>query len=625
MFKKDANGIWNESQIIKVAQPAYEFGHSVSLDNNLLLVNSPTSTVKDNGANVLGVGLNYLFSLDINDEFKLVETIQTSQAIANMTIGYGMGGEGNHETHSAIAINGNRFILGAPSLDFVFQNNTIYNMGVAFISGDVNSILAEDTSWTGADDTNWNNPLNWSSNAVPTQVDDVIINDVANAPVIENGQNHSINNLTNFDFISIESNASLNILGNLDQRREITINSSINENGSLLLNGIQTNPAPSDTNYLRYISGNSWHLIASPLTNVDIDVFAAANPLAEGQVNNRGLGFYNNNIPAWEYYQAGAMGTGNFVMGRGSSINVTENTFLSFTGKIKSTELINYVIDENENGWNLVGNPYPAFINANSNANAVSNFLSENINSLDPLAANVYLWNPNTTSYDPIGNGLGAKYVAPGQGFFVKAKAGGSTINIEKSMLSHQEEDLFLKETPTKKIVLQVNNKTSISETTIAFKNGMKNGLDVSYDAAVFSGVTSSLSIYSQLIESYENTPFAIQFLPELNENNTTIPLGILHEKETEMTFSLKESNLDSTYKIYLEDKLLNTFSMISITEEYTFSHKQNANGLGRFFLHIQKNALNLDSTNNSTIKIYKKNNHALQVNGINEGWIKYL
>ena len=73
---------------------------------------------------------------------------------------------------------------------------------------------------------------------MPTQVDDVIINDVANAPVIENGQNHSINNLTNFDFISIESNASLNILGNLDQRREITINSSINENGSLLLNGI---------------------------------------------------------------------------------------------------------------------------------------------------------------------------------------------------------------------------------------------------------------------------------------------------------------------------------------------------------------------------------------------------
>ncbi len=618
LFKKDVNDVWIESQIVRTPYPASNFGTSISLDDNLLLVSAPESRVQENGANIAGVGISYLFAKNVNDEFVLSETIQTSQVKANSTIG---GGSWNGQTTlSSIAIDNNHFIIGASSTDIIVNNNDIYNVGAAYISGNVTSVLAEDISWTGNVDTNWNNPLNWIPNTVPIETDDVILNDVARSPIILSGQNQTINNLINFENLSIETGASLTISGNLDQRRAIVINSSEDASGSLILTGNQTNPNPTDSNYQRYVSGNNWHLISSPLTNVDTDVFAAASPLAEGQVNNRGLGFYNNNIAAWEYYQAGAVGTGDFIMGRGSSINVTENTFLSFTGKIKFTDLINYAIDENVNGWNLVGNPFTAFINANSNANAVSNFLSENINSLDPLAATIYLWNPNTTSYDPIGNGLEAKYIAPGQGFFVKSKIGGSTININKSMLTHQNGDLFLKEKPTSKIVLQIDNNSTTSKTTIAFKNGMTSGLDISYDAAVFTGTKKPLSIYTQLLKSHENTSFAIQFLPKLDENSTTIPIGISQEEETDITFSLKESNLDSSNKIYLEDKLLKTFTLISNTEKYTFFHEQNTNGLGRFFLHIQKSILNLDSIKNSIIKVYKKNNYALQVNGINKG-----
>ena len=267
----------------------------------------------------------------------------------------------------------------------------------------------------------------------------------------------------------------------------------------------------------------------------------------------------------------------------------------------------------------MVGNPYPAFLNANTSAEPNDNFLSRNLGSLDPNYANIYLWNPSTTSYEPVGNGLGAKYIAPGQAFFIKSNG---RVKFYKSTQTYQSGDLFLKGNQSQKIVLKIDNKTSISETTIAFKNGMTKGLDITYDAAVFSGESKKLSIYTHLLNENKNVPFAIQFLPELENKDVIIPLGIKQNKDSEITLSLQNPNISSDVKIYLEDKILNTFTELSIHKNYKFSHKQSANGLGRFFLHIQKNALNLDSTNTSTIKIYKKNNHALQVNGINEGWI---
>ena len=619
LFKKDVNDVWIESQIVKVPYPASNFGTSVSLDNNLLLVSAPESRVQDNGANISGVGISYLFAKNVNDEFVLAETIQTSQVKANSTIG---GGSWNGQTTlSSIAIDNNHFVIGASSTDIIVNNNDIYNVGSAYISGNVTSVLAEDISWTGNVNTNWNNPLNWIPNTIPTETDDVILNDVARSPIILTGQNEIINNLINFENLSIESGGSLTISGNLDQRRAISINSSLDSNGSLILKGNQTNPNPADSNYQRYVSGNNWHLISSPATGIDIDVLAAATQLAEGQNNNRGIGFYDNNAnPRWSYYQDGANGTGDFIAGKGYSLRTSANAFLILTGKLKATDLSNYIISENLNSWNLVGNPYPAFINANVNADANENFLSENADQLDPAFANIYLWNPSTTSYEPVGNGLGAKYIAPGQGFFVKSKNGGGTIDINKTMLTHQIGDLFLKQNQPQKIVLTIDDKTSISETTIAFKESMTKGLDVTYDAAVFSGESRNLSLYTHLLENNENVSFAIQFLPKLENNEFVIPLGVSKNENSEITFSLQESTISSDMNIYLEDKLENRFTEISKTPNYTFSHQKATNEIGRFYLHIQKNTLSLENVQKDKITIYKDSASSILINGVADG-----
>ena len=542
--------------------------------------------------------------------------IETSDAALNDALG------GRFDISSAVSFNGTNFIIGAPYKDVEDTGNTLIDTRKSYISENINTFLSQTITWTGAISTDWNVAGNWDTNAIPSPLDDIILSDVANAPSIKFNQNQVINNLTNDEVLSIKTSASLTVFEDIDQRNAISISSFANTNGSLIVRGNQLNVNPDDIIYLRYVSGNNWHLISSSVTDFDMDVFAAATSLAEGQDNNRGIGFYDNNAnPHWSYYQDGANTSGDFISGKGYSIKTSANAFLTFRGKLMSENVSNYPITENVNGWNLVGNPYPAFINANINADPDANFLSENLNSLDPLAANIYLWNPTTTSYDPIGNGLGAKYIAPGQGFFVKANAGGSTINIEKRMLSHQAGDLFLKENPANKLVLQINNNALISETTIAFKEGMTNGLDVSYDATVFSGINPTFSIYTQLLESYENIPFAIQFLPDFDKKNMIIPLGILYEEEEmEITFSLKESNLDASIKVYLEDILLQTFTEISGTTGYTFFHQNDTNGFGRFFLHLQNDALNLNSVDTSNIQVYKKEKPTLQINGISNG-----
>lgn len=618
VFKRDGLlNTWSENQIVKYPGGS-NFGQGISMDNDYLLISDPYRSINS----VYAAGKSYLYKRtgNNNDLYELKENIVTSEIQASNFVGGGS--VDGFDARQASVINNNHFALGAASFDINDGGVNYLTAGAAFFSGNINNILPEDITWTGDESNDWNDPLNWFPNTVPQSTNDVILENVANTPNITNGQNHTINNLTTFENLNIETNASLTVQGNVDQRAQITVNSAVDSNGSLIVNGNQTNPNPSNTTYNRYVSGNgnSWHLISSPVSNADIDNFAANEPLTNGQGNNRGLSWYNNVNQNWEYYQAGAVGSGNFPNGKGYAINTSANTTLEFTGLLNASILENYPITVNGNGWNLVGNPYTSFLHANTNANA-TNFLTTNVGQLDPVAANIYVWNPALSAYETIGNGDEAKYLAPGQAFFIKSKAGGGNINVTKSMQTHRGENLFLKSAPIQKIVLETSGNEEVSRTSIAFKEGMTNGLDVSYDAAVFSGVKTDFSTYTQLLQNYENTKFAVQYLPKLNDDTVVIPVGILLDKEKELNIKLKESNIESDYKIYLEDRLLNEFTELSLENSYTFNHDLQVNGLGRFYIHLQqKNALSIDTFNNNTIQAYKVNHSTLRVNGVQNG-----
>ena len=94
------------------------------------------------------------------------------------------------------------------------------------------TILAQ-SSWTGNTSTAWNDSTNWSTSAIPTSSDDVIIPaSVTNMPVIS-GTTY-VNSLTNNGNITFTSGSILNVYGNITNTDTINTvsGSTITFNGS---------------------------------------------------------------------------------------------------------------------------------------------------------------------------------------------------------------------------------------------------------------------------------------------------------------------------------------------------------------------------------------------------------
>ena len=160
----------------------------------------------------------------------------------------------------------------------------------------------------------------------------------------------------------------------------------------------------------------------------------------------------------------------------------------------------------------------------NAPAGTTSNFLGVNASSsLDPNYACVYVWDPATSTYKILGNlptgltserSLDQHFLQAGQGFFVKAKEAGSTINFTYAMQSHQTGiALRSASTPWPMIALDITNNQTSTSATLAFNSQMTKGLDPTYDAGLLRG-TNGLSLYSRLVED-NGVDFAIQCLPE--------------------------------------------------------------------------------------------------------------
>ena len=91
------------------------------------------------------------------------------------------------------------------------------------------------------------------------------------------------------------------------------------------------------------------------------------------------------------------------------SINIINNTGLNGVGR----------------RWNFVSNPYPSYINGNTTAAAVNNFMDVNSGVIDATYTGVYGW--NGSSYDIYNLLDGAFSIAPGQGFLVAAASSSNT------------------------------------------------------------------------------------------------------------------------------------------------------------------------------------------------------
>ncbi|MFD2530728.1 T9SS type A sorting domain-containing protein [Polaribacter marinaquae] len=463
---------------------------------------------------------------------------------------------------------------------------------------------------------NWSEPSNWSLNREPIATDNVLI--PSGNTVYLDGNQKSINDITVEGSLTINSDKSLTVAGNLDNTGNFTIASG----ASLIVNGTAT----GNLVYNRNIDGNKWYLIGSPLAGQTIVDFANNHPsIAKGSGSgtdrNIALAPFDNskaNSLRWSYYKVGQVDEINgddtadlLAPGKGFTTRLTSNGTLAFTGTI-NTENVSRTVTQGTNSFNLVANPYTSYLSS-------ADFLTQNSGVGKSLKTQtLWVWNQN------LNGGLGDYdtrvtvqnfEIAPGQAFFVEVE-NTNDINFSAAAQSHQNTDTFLKsERP--EIKLNITDGTNIKFTEIYYIDGTTTGFDNGYDGEIFNGVSSNFQVFSGLVSKTDEKKLSIQSLPNSNHEAMIIPIGINAKSGTEIEFSTEIKNLPAGLNVYLEDTSKNTFTKLSDSNsKHKIVLEEDLNGTGNFYIHTRAKVLATETEVLDNISIYSSKGK-VTINGI--------
>ncbi len=486
------------------------------------------------------------------------------------------------------------------------------------------------TQWTGATNTDWNTATNWDSGSVPlaTEAVDITSYDGATVfPVIVSGTHIAIGHLT----IGGAATLTINDGGDLtvDPGASLTIIGAgiltINPGGSLISKS--TFSGDGSLIYKRHLFTANWYLLSNPFSGHSINTFTvtdvATNAIATSGTNY-GVAPYDNNGTAWDYYTTAAgtndiAGAGNFIAGKGYSMKRTSAGDVEFKGTMPNTDVDIAITDGTANELNLIGNPYPSYIPANTNADAANNILT--VNSAQLQENTLWFWDEESITYKIVNLGTASRFIAPAQGFFVNAQIGGGTFSFTEAMQSHQAYDEFNRTTNNRfEINLAMTDGTATKNTEIYYINGTTTSFDNGYDSSIFGGANNDFMVYTQTVSDSQGRKLGIQSLPDADYENMTIPVGVNAVAGTEITFSIAAQNIPSGMDIYLENRTDNTFTKLNDNGNYTIILDVDSNGVGQFYLRTSSSALGLETVALEGVSMYSTNKETLRIIGLQSG-----
>ena len=445
-------------------------------------------------------------------------------------------------------------------------------------------LYSTDNSWTGGKDTEWTDIANWTNGVAPTATKDSNVQVSANNPIISTTTGAAVKNL------DVNASAALTITGG----------------GSLIVSGTST----GNVTYNTTLGTENWYFVSSPVFGETYDNdFVAANSLAINGTNNA-IGSYATADNTWSYMQTNDDAT--FTSGAGYSVRraiAAGAGDISFTGSINTSDVAASVITGGTNSFNLIGNPFTAYLNSAS-------FLTDNTGSLDTQT--IWVWNQASGIYETKVT-VDAFVLAPTQGFFVNASSSATNLNIAESYQANTG-SAFQKTTNTE-VKLIMNDGTNDRFAKLYYFDSATTGFDNGYDGKLFSGVAQPFAVYTNLVADNEGKKYQVQSLPNSDLESMVIPIGVNANAGKEITFSAEALNLPDGIKVFLEDRLANTFNELSDNKTFKVNLSEALNDVGRFYLHTSSNALSIDdSVILENVSIYKTNASTLKIVGLPNG-----
>lgn len=430
--------------------------------------------------------------------------------------------------------------------------------------------------------------------------------------ILVNTGNAIISNTTFCNTLTVNPGSSVTVNNGITiAPNTTTLNSTSQLFSSLIVKGTIN----GTVNYNRYTAlvapTGTNDLISAPVVDQTFGSFATENTNLAASGVLRAFAPYNTSSGAYVNYNTTDNAATTLVAGKGFRAATTDGSTLKFTGTVRTNEVDISISDAAAgNAWNLIGNPYPSYIDFEAffNENKTqfnSNSAYQALYGYDGDASNGWIvWNLATIIDTDI-----SELIAPGQAFFVKAKSGGGSVKFTPAMRTTGSSDDFILGKQKKvdnalsKIILSSANQSAT--TSIYFIEGTTQGLDVGYDAGTYSDNSAGFSIFSNLVADNSRLNLAIQSLPYTDFNDVIVPLGINATAE-ELTIGIDDSSstLPENISVYLEDKLHNTLTLLN-TKAYTFTPSEILNGTGRFYIRYSSKVLSLETNTLDLLQIY--------------------
>ena len=442
-------------------------------------------------------------------------------------------------------------------------------------------------------------------------------------------QNLTVSSGTSF---TVDKTGSVTITGNFSNSGTFTLNSDADEFSSIIVSGSST----GNIDYNRYVNAvgtDEWDLIGSPLDAVSISTFVTANTAGTATLATNGsayaVGEYDNATDTWTNYTTSTVGAaGNFDIGKGYQMaSVDGGTgILKFTGTVASTTQTQAIINNdaaNSNAgrrWNLIANPFPSYVQGNSNADGSNNFLTVNADKLDDSFEAVYGYDADGTGYTIYNNSSGALRLAPGQAFMVASDdASSDNLSFTTAMRTAVGgDDLIVGDVleDSFELILKLyEGDTEIDYTRFYFKDGLTLGLDPGYDAGHFN---EEASLMSRLLEEDEGVGFAINAMGLENVNNVVVPIVINREAGTDFRIGIDTFGIYAGTNVYLEDNVQGTMTLLN-EGDFELNPESILSEAGRFFIHLTEDTFsNEDEVETNLLNVFKADyNNFITVEGL--------
>jgi len=465
-------------------------------------------------------------------------------------------------------------------------------------------------------------------------ISNIVTNTLNNLVIANNAGVTLPTTLTVSSLLTINAGAKLtNPTGATLTIKNVSINSdNTNGTGTFVDNGTTVNTAGGTTNVQQYLTtGRNWY-ISSPVSLAPTSIITVAGSLWNYTEANSGTLLWN-----------GISGSGNFGVTRGYVANMTANGNINFTGGALNTGALTISSSTLtrtgtvSTGFNLVGNPYPSYLNWIA-AVAATNTGTTNMEptmwyrTKNPSATYVF----DTFIANGSGGGVGTTnfsggttavtgYIPPMQAFWTRVASGqtSGTLAFDNIMRTHQDQSIStnrLKVPAVSNVVqqllrLQVSNGINSDEAIVYFNPNASNGFD-RFDAEKMSNDNAKIP---EIYTFAGNEKVVINGLNNVSEIEE-LPLGFTTGENNTFTIKATEiSDFDLDTKIILKDNQLGTENELKIGNNYSFISEKVSTST-RFTIVFKSNSVttgigNTAATASESIFIYKNQDGQITIN----------